>query len=334
MQEKIDFVILWVDGSDPKWLKEKNKYGEKKIDIDDEINRYRDMKTLKYWFRSVEKNTPWVNKIHFITWGHLPDFLNVNHPKLNIVNHKNFIPIEYLPTFNSNTIELNLHRIKDLSEKFILFNDDMYILNPLNKEYFFKEGLPCDAWRENCFKTEDAGDNFFDHIILNNLFVINKNFNKKEVVKNNFKKIFNIKYGKRNIRNLMLQRWNYFCGFETNHTANPFLKSSFKKLWDMEYDILNRTCLSKFRSVFDINQWTITDLQLVEGKFSIKSVNNFGRYYSLSNNNKELHNYILDNNSSIVCINDTNKNIDYEKATGELIKIFEKKFPDKSSFEK
>ena len=34
MKEKIDFVILWVDGSDPEWLKEKNQYSEEKIDID------------------------------------------------------------------------------------------------------------------------------------------------------------------------------------------------------------------------------------------------------------------------------------------------------------
>lgn len=334
MQEKIDFVILWVDGSDPKWLKEKNKYSENKIDIDDTINRYRDMNILKYWFRAVENYTPWVNKIHFITWGHLPDFLNVNHPKLNIINHKDFIPKEYLPTFNSNVIEFNIHRIKELSERFVLFNDDLFILNPLSKEYFFKDGLPCDSWRENCFKTEDAIDNFFDHIILNNLFVINKNFNKKEVIKKNFKKIFNVKYGKRNIRNLMLQRWNYFCGFQTNHTANPFLKSSFKKLWDMEYNILNKTCLSKFRTVFNINQWVITDLQLVEGNFSVKKVNDFGKYYSLSNNNDELYNYIRSPKSSIVCINDTNKDIDFDKVTKELNNIFEEKLPNKSSFEK
>ena len=116
MSEKIDFVVLWVDGSDPKWLKEKNKYSDSKIDIDDTIARYRDMKTFKYWFRAVEKYTPWVNKIHFITWGHVPDWLDTTNPKLNIVNHKDYIPKEYLPTFNSNVIELNLHRIEDLSE--------------------------------------------------------------------------------------------------------------------------------------------------------------------------------------------------------------------------
>lgn len=334
MSEKIDFVVLWVDGSDSKWLKEKNKYSDSKIDIDDTIARYRDMKTFKYWFRAVEKYTPWVNKIHFITWGHVPEWLDTTNPKLNIVNHKDYIPKEYLPTFNSNVIELNLFRLEELSEKFVLFNDDMFILNELNSDYFFKNDLPCDVWRENCFKTEQSGDNFFDHIMINNLYLINKNFNKKEVVKDHFNKIFNLKYKKRNVRNLMLQRWNYFCGFSSMHTANSFLKSSFKKIWDMEYELLHRTSLSKFRSVFDVNQWAIADMQLVTGKFNIKGLNDFGRFYTLKNDNTELYNYINSKESTIVCINDTNTDMDFEKISNELVEIFEKKFPNKSSFEK
>ena len=104
MQEKIDFVIMWVDGSDPKWLEEKNKYLDKKIDTSNAINRYRDMGVLKYWFRGVEKFAPWVNKIHFVTWGHVPSWLNTNNPKLNVVKHEDFIPQKYLPVFNANAI--------------------------------------------------------------------------------------------------------------------------------------------------------------------------------------------------------------------------------------
>ena len=88
MNQKIDFVIMWVDGSDPAWLEEKNKYLEKKIDTSNAINRYRDMGLLKYWFRGVEKFTPWVNKVHFVTWGHIPSWLNTNNPKLNVVRHE------------------------------------------------------------------------------------------------------------------------------------------------------------------------------------------------------------------------------------------------------
>ena len=70
-KEKIDFVILWVDGSDKNWLEEKNKYSEKREeDVDGKI-RYRDWDNLKYWFRGVEKFAPWVNKIYFVTYLNL-----------------------------------------------------------------------------------------------------------------------------------------------------------------------------------------------------------------------------------------------------------------------
>ena len=92
---KIDFVILWVDGSDPKWIKDKEKYVEKSVNGSESDNRFRDWDNLKYWFRGVEKYAPWVNKIHFITYGHLPEWLNLNNEKLDIVRHEDIIDKEY-----------------------------------------------------------------------------------------------------------------------------------------------------------------------------------------------------------------------------------------------
>ena len=109
MRSCIDFVIAWVNGSDPVWLKEKEKFCG--ITIESEESRFRDWGLLRFWFRGIERFAPWVNRIHFITYGHLPEWLNTGHPKIHIVNHKEFIPEKYLPTFNSHTIELNFHRI-------------------------------------------------------------------------------------------------------------------------------------------------------------------------------------------------------------------------------
>ena len=58
---KIDFVVPWVDGNDPEWRKQKNEYLPGKVP-DSGSDRYRDMGTLRYWFRAVEKYAPWVNK--------------------------------------------------------------------------------------------------------------------------------------------------------------------------------------------------------------------------------------------------------------------------------
>src|SRR5699024_8846127 len=143
MSEKIDFVLTWVDGNDPDWQKVKNQYTVKDLGDNRDI-RFRDWDNLQFWFRGVENFTPWVNKVHFVTWGHIPKWLNINHPKLNIVYHHDYIPEKYLPTFSSHVIELNLHRIKGLSDRFVYFNDDTFITKTMKESDFFISGLPCD----------------------------------------------------------------------------------------------------------------------------------------------------------------------------------------------
>ncbi|MFS1240488.1 hypothetical protein ACL36S_16760 [Lactiplantibacillus plantarum] len=56
------------------------------------------------WFRAVEKNAPWVNKIYLITDNQIPAWLNFENPKIQVISHQNYIPEKYLPTFNSNVI--------------------------------------------------------------------------------------------------------------------------------------------------------------------------------------------------------------------------------------
>ena len=66
----IDFVITWVDGSDPLWFRQKQNAKKKQgvsVDIDDRIERYRDWEILKYLFRSIENFAPWVNNVYFVT---------------------------------------------------------------------------------------------------------------------------------------------------------------------------------------------------------------------------------------------------------------------------
>ena len=94
-QEEIDFVITWVDGGDKAWQREKACY-DPAAGTDDGEERYRDWDLLKYWFRGVEKYAPWVRKIHFLTWGHIPEWLDTSNKKIHIVNHKDYIPKEYL----------------------------------------------------------------------------------------------------------------------------------------------------------------------------------------------------------------------------------------------
>lgn len=334
MNQKIDFVIMWVDGSDPAWLEEKNKYLEKKIDTSNAINRYRDMGLLKYWFRGVEKFTPWVNKVHFVTWGHIPSWLNTNNPKLNIVKHEDFIPKKYLPIFNSDAIEIHLHRINGLADKFVYFNDDMFLLKPTDCSYFFENGLPCDFWRDNIPYCDKDTDPLFEHILLNDKILICRHFNKRKVIKKNFSKCFNLKYGKRNIRFLLLYKWPYMAGFDNFHMSAPFLKSTFGEVWEKNPNELETTAQNRFRAVSDINQYVFQLWQIYTGKFTPKSIKKVGRFFNLSDDNSELFDCIDNQKANEICINDSNLSIDYVKVTKELVEHFEKILPDKSSFEK
>ena len=188
-QKPIDFVIIWVDDNDPKWRAEKSKYdGNVGGNSNSEVR-----------YREVEKFAPWVNKIHFVTWGHLPKWLDTSNPKLHIVNHKDYIPEEYLPTFSSHTIELNIHRIEGIADQFVYFNDDMFITAPTKPEDFFKDGKPCDTFALDCicFNKDSAG--FFNGA---NITIINEHFDKDKACKENFGKWFNPKNRFKNIRQI------------------------------------------------------------------------------------------------------------------------------------
>ena len=202
-EEGIDFVIAWVDGSDARWLAQAQKFIPRSGDENTSPIRYRDWGTLRYWFRGVERFAPWVRRIHFITWGHLPSWLNVSAPKLNIVKHADYIPERYLPTFSSRTIELNIHRIKGLSERFVYFNDDMFLLDKVKEERFFKGGLPRDMARLSLLSISSIS-----HAILNMVEIINRRYTLHEVLKSHPCKWFSPRYGLVNLlKTLDLAVW-------------------------------------------------------------------------------------------------------------------------------
>lgn len=328
---KIDFVMMWVDGNDLEWRKEKNKYLPKEDEVNNEV-RFRDWELLKYWFRGVEKFTPWVNKIYFITWGHLPKWLNTNNNKLVVVNHKDFIPKDYLPTFNSHTIELNLHRIKELNEQFVLFNDDTFITNNMKKEDFFINNIPCESAILNPIIS--IGKDHFSNVMTNNLNVINNNFNKRQTIKNNIYKWYNLKYGKDIIRTFSLIPWNNFPGFYNSHLPNSLLKSTFDEVWKKEYKVLDETCQCKLRNNYtNINQWTIKYWQLASNNFIPRSPK-IGKFYEISDNVKEIQSIILNKKYKLICLNDSIEIKNFDKIKEELKETFEKILNEKSSFEK
>ena len=327
-KKDIDFIIIWVDNQDPKWINEKSKYNNGEEQANSEI-RYRDWGNLKYWFRAVENYAPWVRKIHFVTCGQKPKWINENHPKLNLINHDDYIDAKYLPTFSSHVIELNLHRIPDLAEKFVYFNDDMFINDYVSPEDFFCGELPKDCAVLNTIKMDRHG---IPHIIVNNLCLLSEYFDFKIQFKKNINKWINPIYGKYLLRTMCLLPWNMFAGFYELHTPYSYLKETFKSVWEKEEDYLNHVCEHRFRDDKDVNQWLMRYWQLAEGKFVPRSPD-FGKMYILQDDIQEIIKDIDSNRHKTICINDSNKVVDFERTKTKLLCSFEKKFPHKSSYE-
>ncbi len=327
VDQRIDFVLPWVDGEDLNWLAEKASYSPSYLEDNREI-RYRNWDNLHFWFRSVEKFAPWVNKIHFITWGHLPEWLKLDHPKLNIVRHEDYIPEEFLPTFSSHTIELNLHRIEGLSEEFVYFNDDIFLLSRVEKEDFFKNGLPVDSAILNAI-TPRQGQ--FSPILVQSVSVINKYFKKAEVLKKDPYKWLNLKYGKPLIRTLCLLPWTHFTGFYNHHLALAYRKETFEEVWQREEELLLRTCSNKFRNDGDVNQYIFRYWRLAKGEFIPGTP--LGSYINLEEGSEKILKLMNKPKQKMICINDSQFQGDFEEETKRINEAFLKLFPEKSSFE-
>ncbi len=326
----IDIVVPWVDDSDPKWRSEYIQYTADR-NSDNSESRYRDWDLLKFWFRSIEQYAPWVRTIHFLTYGHLPKWLNVNHPKINVVLHKDFIPEKYLPTFSSHVIELNMFRIQDLSENFVYFNDDVYLTNLTRPEDFFMDGKPLDTAVFGVIKNSD-NTNFMPYIMLNMMGIINMNFDKKTVTKNHFSKWFSLRYGKDILKNIYLYPWSLYTGFMNYHTCTSYCKSTFEKVWTINEEVLDRTCSHKFRSKEDVNQYLFRYWQLCEGQFVPKKSDS--AYLTIGKQSVGyIERLLYHKKYKVLCINDDPEALNFEQEKENLQKILSKKFPNKSTFE-
>jgi len=138
--EKIDAVITWVDGSEPNYQRKLKEH----LSNNDTIKRqYLQANEINLCVASIVKYAPFIRKIFIVTDKQSPNLDSVKHivskEKIEIVDHEEIFRdnIEFLPTFNIRSIDALLFRIKDLSEKFIYFNDDMFLVKKTNPEDWF-----------------------------------------------------------------------------------------------------------------------------------------------------------------------------------------------------
>lgn len=221
----VDIVFMWVDDKDIHWQREKEKWqrllGVKGIAVN--VSRYRNNDELRYALRSVYKNIPWVRKIFLITNGQKPSWLDLTHPKISLVKHSDILPEEALPCFNSTAIEAGIHKIKDLSEFFLLANDDTFICRTVEKNIFFKDDKPILRTVPTKWTLQLRASNIY----CNNVTYTNKLIEKK------YGKTFEI---------------------ESHHNIDAYRKSVMMDAFNLFPEDFNRTIRSKFRKKGELHR--------------------------------------------------------------------------------
>jgi len=342
---KIDFILPWVDGDNQEWKKIRKQYMPIQKDNNDSNSsaRFRDMETLKYVLRSIEKNCPWYHRIHLITEGHKPKWLNIDHPKINLITHKElYFDKEHLPIFSSPSIEMNLSNIKGLSDQFIYLNDDMVIMRKVDSSRFFVENKPVDflshGWipRNKLFGLFKKRDTWI-HSINNTLELINKKFSPIQLNKT---LLYHPSYPlKSKVSNFILDNiYKKFIWIEHWHHPQPYLKSTLQEVYSEFQNEMMECSKNKFRDNSDLNQYIYRYWELAKGNFypykyddaiisNLASINVLDKLLEEIQTNKKIN---------FVCFNDSTylSDIEYDKVKFKLMDYLEKYFPDKASFEK
>lgn len=317
--------------NDPKWQQDFARYSGKINNSKNEVSeaRFRDYGLLKYWFRGVEKFAPWVNKIHFVTCGQKPEWLDENHPKINLVHHEDYIPNEFLPVFNSSLIEIYLHKIPGLSEHFVYFNDDFFVTNHLTPDRFFTNGVPNDiaAFRTN------MGQSLWSKCLKNNINLINKKFDKVEVMRQDHHKWYNPIYGKKARLTYLLSFYNKFITLRTPHNAQPYTKTTFDEVWSYAEKELTAMSRNRFRTENDYTQELFRTWQICSSNFVPYNTYTDTKMFPLLIKSKRAIEAIREQKYKLICINDNVHIRNYEQTLISINEAFESILPDKSKFE-
>ncbi len=308
----IDLVYCWVDNSDTRWQQKFDSYLDSNKNYDpDSIDkcRFSNNNELLYSLRSVEKNAPWIHKIYIITDNQLPKWLNTKNKKIQIVNHKDIIPEEYLPLFNSNAIESRIPFIKGLSEYFLYANDDTFFWNPVDKEFFFEDGKP--------------------------IFRVEKEIRKRKYYKRLYGSTIKRSY------NLVNQKYKLdIVPRFSHHNVDSYRKSLFMECINEFQEEFDKALKNRFRDYSDIQRIIVSYYSLAKGEAVMKKVRlnllekimgkmKDSLYYNLSSDFSPAK--ILYSNTKLVCLNDSKNNTD--KIREGVNKLLQTKFPEKSEFE-
>lgn len=144
-EPQIDAVITWVDGADAAHLAKRATFmGRAGALCENARNPHRWVQSdeIYYCLNAIHTYAPWLRRIWVVVDGQTPDLARAPQAlrdRITIVDHREIFRdhLHVLPTFNSLAIESMLWRIEGLAERFIYFNDDVFLTAPLRPRDVF-----------------------------------------------------------------------------------------------------------------------------------------------------------------------------------------------------
>ncbi len=291
----MDVVITYVDGLDPHWQRDYEEH----TNIPILEKRFRDWGTLRYLMRGIEVNMPFIRKVHLVVArdSQVPKWVNRN--EVNVVLHEHIIPKQFLPTFNCNPIELHIHRIEDLDEQYVYFNDDVFPLMKCEPTDFFVNGKGQLGMARHLFSVD-----MFKKICRNSDVIA---------------------------RRALGMRPSLFF-LRPQHVCTPMIKSECEELYKrVEKEFHDSITIT--RTAKNISQYVFLNYMYLKGSLQNKRLSK--RHFSLGITSVDkLRKFITSPTRKFTCINDVQLNQErFEELRKVLLDAFDTLLPNKSKYE-
>ncbi len=308
----VDVVYTWVDGNDPAMAAKRRAHQALSCDViaprETGASRYTSHDELKYALRSLEMYAGFVRHVYLVTDSQIPAWLDPDAEGLTVVDHRDILPPDALPVFNSHAIESSLHHIPGLSDHYLYFNDDVFINRPVRAEHFFH-------------------GNGIARIPLSPLKLGLGAPHPLEPAPNSAGK---------NAREVISRFHGRQITHKSLHTPHPQLLSVMREMETLGIEELERTAYSRFRSTSDVapastlhHHWAIATGRAVPAEYRF-------RYVQLGTPDmqRRLARLAAGEDIDFFCLNDVDTTPEARPAAQTAIRTFlERKYPFPSHFE-
>ncbi|WP_327717996.1 stealth family protein [Streptomyces sp. NBC_00490] len=308
----VDAVYTWVDGDDPAMAAKRRAHQALSHDTiaprETGASRYTSHDELRYALRSLEMYAGFVRHVYLVTDSQIPDWLDPRAEGLTVIDHRDILPADALPVFNSHAIESRLHHIPGLSEHYLYFNDDVFINRPVGAEHFFH-------------------GNGIARIPLSPLKLGIGAPHPLEPAPNSAGK---------NAREIISRFHGRHITHKSLHTPHPQLLSVMREMESLGIEELDRTAYSRFRSTSDVapastlhHHWAMATARAVPADYRF-------RYVQLGTPDmrRRLSRLAAGEDVDFFCLNDVDTPPEARPAAQAAISAFlERKYPFPSRYE-